>query len=126
MVPRKKARQAFAVGRGASGIANGMGKMSVVKKTNAMGKRVANSVGVLGSASFWRNEATLQERNRCRSSVSCLSQGVQSSPCAGPCIFSCYLQERIGLAMECSPRQARVARELPATKCGGYTLRPAD
>jgi hypothetical protein len=73
---------------------------------------------------FWRNEATLQKRNRHRSPVSCLSQGVQSSACA--CIFPCYLQERIVLAMECSPRQCRVAMELRAPNCRGYTLRPTD
>jgi hypothetical protein len=120
----KRARQTFAVGRSASGIANGMGKMSVVGKTNAMGKRMENSVGVLGSESFWRNEATLQERNRRGSSVSCLTRRVQST--RRPLYFFCYLQERIVLAMECSPRQCRVAMELPATNCGGYTLRPAD
>src|SRR5438105_786292 len=88
-----------------------MGKTSVVRKTNAMGKRMANSVGVVGSASFWRNEATVQKRNKCRSPVSCLTRRVQSKGAlhAGPCIFSCYLQERIVLAMECSPRQCRVA-----------------
>jgi hypothetical protein len=44
----------------------------------------------------------------------------------GPCIFPCYLQERIVLAMECSPRQCRLAMELPAMNCGGYTLHPTD
>src|SRR5947208_57648 len=42
------------------------------------------------------------------------------------CFFSCYLQGRVVLAMECSLRQCRVAMELRATNCRGYTLRPTD
>jgi hypothetical protein len=91
-------------------------------------ERNGKANGEQGSASRGRQRFG-ETKPRCRSATGVDRQFRVSAKGAvhvGPCIFPCYLQERIVLAMECSPRQCRLAMELPAMNCGGYTLHPTD
>src|SRR6266480_2535277 len=67
------------------------------------GRARADCGSNIPESAFWRNEPTVQKRNRAppRGAVRC-------TPRAGPCIFPCYVQGRVVFRWQCIPERCGI------------------